>query len=39
MKVSLGLPTHRVDRPDEFLTGGAVVELARAAESAGVAAV
>ncbi|HEX3461105.1 MAG TPA: LLM class F420-dependent oxidoreductase [Acidimicrobiales bacterium] len=35
MQVSYGLPTHRVDRPDEFLTGDAIGELARAAEAAG----
>jgi probable F420-dependent oxidoreductase len=39
MKVSLGLPTHRVDRADEFLSGVAVGELSLAAESAGFAAV
>jgi probable F420-dependent oxidoreductase len=33
--VSYGLPTHRVDRMDEFLAPGAVGELAAAAESAG----
>jgi probable F420-dependent oxidoreductase len=35
VKVSLGLPTSRVDKPDEFVTGPAVMEMARAAESAG----
>ena len=35
MRVSLGLPTHRLDRADEFVTGAAVAELARAAEAAG----
>ena len=35
MKVSLGLPTHRLDRAEEFVTGPAVAELARAAEAAG----
>ena len=35
MQVSYGLPTHRVDRPAEFLTGDAIAELARAAELAG----
>lgn len=35
MKVSLGLPTSRVDRIAEFVTGDAVVEMARAAEAAG----
>jgi probable F420-dependent oxidoreductase len=39
MHFSFGLPTHRVDRPSEFLEGGAVGELAAAAESAGFAAV
>jgi probable F420-dependent oxidoreductase len=37
--VSYGLPTHRVDRPDEFLTASAVGDLATAAEEAGFAAV
>ena len=35
MKISLGLPTNRVDRPEEFVTGGAVVEMAQCAEAAG----
>ncbi len=35
MKISLGLPTQRVDRPEEFGTGSAVAEMARAAETAG----
>src|SRR4051812_3500539 len=39
MQVSLGLPTHRVDRAEEFLLGGAVAEMAREAEAAGFAAV
>jgi probable F420-dependent oxidoreductase len=39
MQVSYGLPTHRVDRPDEFLTAAAVGELAAAAQVAGFAAV
>jgi probable F420-dependent oxidoreductase len=39
VKLSLGLPTHRVDRAEEFLTGSAVGELATAAEAAGFAAV
>ena len=39
MRVSLGLPTHRVDLADEFVSGEAVAELARAAEAAGFAAV
>jgi len=36
---SFGLPTHRVDRPAEFLEPGAVGELASAAERAGFSAV
>jgi probable F420-dependent oxidoreductase len=39
MRVSLGLPTHRLDRAEEFLSAAAVAELARAAEAAGFAAV
>jgi probable F420-dependent oxidoreductase len=39
MKVSLGLPTHRLDLGPEFVDGAAVGELARAAEDAGFAAV
>ena len=39
MHVSYGLPTHRVDRGDEFLAPGAIGELARAAEDAGFGAV
>ncbi|MGO9027311.1 MAG: TIGR03619 family F420-dependent LLM class oxidoreductase [Acidimicrobiales bacterium] len=39
MKVSYGLPTHRVDCGEEFLAPGAVGELAAAAEVAGFAAV
>ena len=35
MRVSYGLPTHRVDRGDEFLAPGVIGELARAAEDAG----
>src|SRR5437763_8890941 len=35
MRVSLGLPTHRVDAGSEFVGGAAVTELARAAEAAG----
>jgi probable F420-dependent oxidoreductase len=35
VKVSVGLPTHRVDRPDQFLTCDAITEMARAAETAG----
>jgi len=37
--VSYGLPTHRVDRGEEFLSAGAIAELAVAAEVAGFAAV
>jgi probable F420-dependent oxidoreductase len=37
--VSYGLPTHRVDRGEEFLAPGAIGELAAAAEAAGFAAV
>ena len=39
MRVSYGLPTHRVDRGDEFLAPGAIGELARAAEDGGFGAV
>jgi probable F420-dependent oxidoreductase len=35
MRVSVGLPTHRVDLADEFLTPDAVAEVARAVETAG----
>jgi probable F420-dependent oxidoreductase len=35
VKVSLGLPTHKVDRAEEFASGPAVAEMARAAEAAG----
>ncbi|HUJ67251.1 MAG TPA: TIGR03619 family F420-dependent LLM class oxidoreductase [Acidimicrobiales bacterium] len=35
MRISLGLPTHRVDRPEEFVTGAAVTEMAQGAEAAG----
>jgi probable F420-dependent oxidoreductase len=35
MKISLGLPTQRVDKPDEFVSGQAIAEMSRAAESAG----
>ena len=35
MQFSVGLPTDRVDAPDEFVTGAAVSELAAAAEAAG----
>lgn len=39
MRISLGLPTHRVDAAAEFIALGAVPQLARAAEAAGFAAV
>ncbi|HET7311747.1 MAG TPA: LLM class F420-dependent oxidoreductase [Mycobacteriales bacterium] len=39
MRVSLGLPIHRVDAASEFVTGEAVAEISRAAESAGFSAV
>lgn len=39
MRVSYGLPTHRVDCGEEFLAPGAVGELAAAAEAAGFGAV
>ena len=35
MRFSLGLPTHRVDAGDEFVSGTAVAQLAAAAEAAG----
>ncbi|HUZ10374.1 MAG TPA: TIGR03619 family F420-dependent LLM class oxidoreductase [Acidimicrobiales bacterium] len=35
MRISLGLPTQRVDRQGEFVTGAAIAEMARAAEAAG----
>jgi probable F420-dependent oxidoreductase len=35
LQFSVGLPTDRVDAPDEFVTGAAVSELAAAAEAAG----
>ena len=35
MRFSLGLPTHRIDKATEFLTGDAVAQIARAAEAAG----
>jgi len=38
MQFSVGLPTDRVDAPDEFVTGAAIAEMARAAEDAGFAA-
>jgi len=39
VRVSYGLPTHRVDCGEEFLAPGAIGELASAAEAAGFAAV
>ena len=39
MKLSLGLPTHRVDAQTEFVSGAAVAEIALAAEDAGFSAV
>jgi probable F420-dependent oxidoreductase len=39
MRLSLGLPTHRLDAAPEFVTGAAVTQLSRAAEAAGFAAV
>ena len=39
VRVSLGLPTHRVDAAQEFVSGDAVAEIARQAEAAGFAAV
>jgi len=35
MQVSASLPVARLDRPDEFLTGDAIAEIAAAAERAG----
>jgi probable F420-dependent oxidoreductase len=35
VKVSVGLPTHRVDQPAEFVTAGAISDIAGAAEDAG----
>jgi probable F420-dependent oxidoreductase len=35
LRLSLGLPTHRVDLGDEFVSGAAIRALARAAEDAG----
>jgi probable F420-dependent oxidoreductase len=35
MKISVGLPTHRVDRQAEFVTAEAIAEMAQAAERAG----
>jgi probable F420-dependent oxidoreductase len=35
VKASLGLPTHRLDRGDEFVGGDAIAQMAGAAEAAG----
>jgi probable F420-dependent oxidoreductase len=35
VRISLGLPTNRVDKPGEFVTGEAVMEMAQSAEAAG----
>ncbi|HEY1467263.1 MAG TPA: LLM class F420-dependent oxidoreductase [Acidimicrobiales bacterium] len=35
MKISLGLPTQRVDQLDEFVSAEAIADMSRAAESAG----
>src|SRR3984957_3250763 len=35
MRISLGLPTDRLDRAAEFVTGDAIAEISRAAEVAG----
>jgi probable F420-dependent oxidoreductase len=35
MKISLGLPTQRVDKLDEFVSAEAIAEMSRTAESAG----
>ena len=35
MKISVGLPTHHVDSPDEWCTAEAITEMARATERAG----
>jgi probable F420-dependent oxidoreductase len=35
VRFTIELPTHRVDRPDEFLSAAAVAEMARALEAAG----
>ena len=35
MRLSLGLPVDRIDAPDEFQTGAAVMEIAAAADAAG----
>ncbi|OAN36851.1 TIGR03619 family F420-dependent LLM class oxidoreductase [Mycolicibacterium iranicum] len=39
LSFSLELPTHRVEDPAEFVTAGAIAEIAQAAESAGFSAV
>src|SRR5207244_9551041 len=39
VRASLGLPTHRIDRGDEFVGGDAIAHMAGAAEAAGFAAV
>lgn len=39
LSFSLELPTHRVEDPAEFVTAGAIADIAQAAESAGYAAV
>jgi probable F420-dependent oxidoreductase len=35
VRASLGLPTHRLDRGDEFVAGDAIAHMAEAAEAAG----
>ena len=35
MKISVGLPTHHVDAPDEWCSAAAIAEMAAAAEAAG----
>ena len=35
MKISVGLPTHHVDEPDQWCTAAAITEMAAAAEAAG----
>ncbi|MSW29482.1 MAG: TIGR03619 family F420-dependent LLM class oxidoreductase, partial [Actinobacteria bacterium] len=35
MKISVGLPTHHVDSPDEWCTAKAITEMAQASEAAG----
>jgi probable F420-dependent oxidoreductase len=39
MQFSLGLPTHRIDAAEEFVTGDAVAEISRTAEACGFSAV